>query len=261
MLSNQMRLYFKDRFDGASDQEMGFDDVEVSRFLTMGQHQEVQSRLFANRNPYLEGYEVGSKRDNEFSELKTHVYIWHDIVNHQYVIVNQDGSDVVIVKDWEEGIFPNSFIIELPIDFMYFSSDLMDIDYKGVRRKAVSIKSANEDQLAELRMNSFIKPDKRTLYRYTFPRENDGRDEYTDLTARRCMILTDEDTVLRRYYLSYIRQPKPIVVDILTPTNQRHCELNEEIQMSIIDAAVRIALGSIASEKYQISLTEGSLNE
>lgn len=261
MTANQMRLYFKDLYDGASDVEMGFDDSEVSRFLTMAQDLELERRFFPNRNAFAEGYEVGAKRDNEFSELKTHVYIYNDSVNHISKIVLANGS-VVNEVEWEEGIFPNSIIITLPSDFMYFSADLMDIYHNNVRHNAVQVKAVNENELAELRINTFIKPDKRTLYRYTYPRSSFGNNPLGRArTSRRCMILTDEFTTLRRYYLSYIRQPQDIVVDILQPLNQRNCELNEEFHLAIVRRAVELALGSIGSEKYQISLTEKSLNE
>lgn len=265
MTANEMARHVKILYDGASDIEMEYDDAEMSRLLSMSQYNLGQRHFFTNRNVHVEGYEIGSKRDSEFSELKTHVYIYNDTINRPgSVIVKQDGS-VVDAQRWGIGIFPNSRIIELPADFMFYSVDMVDIDWKGVRITNVQIKSTNEDKMMELRINSFIKPDKRTIYRYTFPRSNDGMIDdingNSTRTPRRCMLLTDEFTEIKRYYLSYIRQPNDIVVDIINPENQRHCELNEEIQLDIIRGAVQLALGSIASEKYQVALTENSLNE
>ena len=37
MTANDMRNLFKELYDGASAQEMGYDDVEVSRFLNLAQ--------------------------------------------------------------------------------------------------------------------------------------------------------------------------------------------------------------------------------
>lgn len=260
MTANEMRLLFKDLYDGASDIEMGFDDSEVSRFLTIGQNLELESRYFANRNQFAEGYEKGSKRDNEFTELKKHVYIYNDTKHNRSVIVEQSGS-VVYANLWEAGYFPHTHIIELPDDFMYHSMDAVDIFYNGNKRYNIRVKSVNEDNVAEIYDNVFVKPDKRTVYRMSFNRRNHGRELIDNRTSRRCMILTDENTILRRYYLSYIRQPNDIVVDILEPSNQRHCELNESFHLSIVRRAVQSALGSIGSEKYQVSLNEKALNE
>jgi hypothetical protein len=259
MTSNEMRRLFKLFYDGASPVEMGFDDREVGTFLTTAMNLEIERGFFPNRNPFLEGYEIGALRDNQFVELKERCYIYNDLTAGNSVMVRESGNTNLTA--WKSGILPNTTIIELPTDFLYFSFDSVDITYSGRKLKDVQVKSLNEDNFQEVLGNNFTRPNHRVIYRNLVERLDSGRSNILNRTSRRCLLITDNNTTIDRYMLSYIRRPNDIVVDIFIDANQRNCELDESFHLSIVRRAVMLALGSIASDKYQISYTEKTIND
>lgn len=259
MTANEMRETFKLLYNGATAVEMEYDDREVGMFLTLAQLDEVHIRMYPNRNPLGEGLEQSSKRDAELNELKQYVYILPNQTNKSKVYY-LDGSLKEQLDDWSTGKYNNSKLITLPSDYLYNVQERVDITYNGtVTYTDVALQPINEDYIMEAIENPFHKPEvDRRIYRVIEPRKISARTDTTQstLTPRRLTIIYGTNVTLDKYKVTYIRRPLDIVVDTITPTNQRHCELDASIHQAIVERAVSRALGAIGSQKYQVGINE-----
>ncbi len=237
MTGNEMGSLFSLLYNAASQIEMGINNEELSKYLTLAQEDKFKSLYFPNRNPLQEGFETSSLRDDELVELKQSV----TIVNGGWIV----GSE------------PNSVIVPLPADYFLNVRENVNILYSGISLNRVNVKPVNEDELTDKMVNPFDRPDRRLVLRLTTKRDESGRDPNgTPQTIRRVTLIGDVNTVISSYNLTYIKQLEDIVVDTRTITNMRNCELNESIHDDIVKLAVRYALGAIGNPKYQIAVNE-----
>jgi hypothetical protein len=222
MTANEMYNTFQLLYNAATSIEMGFDQNEVSAFHTLAQNDIVISYLFENRNPVQESYEIGKKRDEDFRNLKSFAQISEFEKSNKY---------------------DNSYLVTLPIDFLYNSSEEAVIKINNVEKR-VKIKPENEDEILEILKNPFRQPDRNSVLRITNSNNSN-------------ILILGENAEIVKYNLSYIRTPKPIVIDLFDENNQVNCELSNELHQHIVRRAVTIATQSTnSSERYQISLNE-----
>lgn len=248
MTANEMRNLLKELYDGASSSEMGYDDVEVSRFLNMATRLEIEKRTFSNKNPLREGFEVGSRRDTELTNLKKDVmiYIRHDgTFTEEYETTTTVGT---VVTDR----FDNGIVVTLPSDYMYILREFVDIKIGDNIRK-VRVESINEDNIAEDLENTFKKPNHRRVLRTLLS-------ELDESTRKRVKLFLPDTAEFYKYRLVYIKKPNTIIVDILQPDNQVNCELDDTMHYPIVQTAVQLMLGGIGSQKYQIAVNENKNN-
>lgn len=66
---------------------------------------------------------------------------------------------------------------------------------------------------------------------------------------------------IKEYHVRYVRLPKDIVVDTVTPANQVHCELNASTHREIIKIAVTNTLAALEDPRYNIAVQENLTNE
>ncbi len=247
MTANEMRNLFKELYDGASAQDMGYDDIEVSRFLNLAQSLIINEKTFSNRNKIREGFEIGSKRDAELSNLKRDITLWYDIPTSEWVYREEGGtldSDTYVDTDIIS-LNENSIAFEKLPDMLYILRDTCDIEYNGTMYRNINVKNANEDELNNILNSPFRKPDTSVIYRTTYVLSDN-----TDIIGVKLFI--PEDSVFKRWNCTYIKRPVTIIVDILEPSNQVNCELDEIVHNDIVFKAVELALGSIGSQKFQV---------
>jgi hypothetical protein len=74
-------------------------------------------------------------------------------------------------------------------------------------------------------------------------------------TYRAAMLIPGKDWQIDKWHLNYIKRPSRILVDTITPANQRNCELHPAVHNEIIEIAVRLAIAAKIPEqqKYQIA--------
>ena len=82
-------------------------------------------------------------------------------------------------------------------------------------------------------------------------------------TLRSRHLIAGKDWIVEKYNMHYIKKPSDITVDLVTPTNQRHCELAEFMHQEIVDYAVKLATATLVPEpnKYQVAQVESSEDE
>lgn len=233
MTANDQRELFKLLYNGASNVEMGYNNNEVSSFLNQATLYYIKERTFPIKRGT--GYEVTSKRDAELVELKRYVEITTFSTASQ---------------------FNNAISVTLPDDYLYNSRETVDILNNGSTYNRVSVIPKDEDEASEDISNPFREPYHRKVWRITQERVDQGITGTP--SARRAILVTDSNTTVIQYNLNYIKYPELIVVDTRTPANMRNCELDASTHEEITKIAVRIALGAIGSQKYQIGINEES---
>ena len=123
MTANEQRNLFKELYDGASAQEMGFDDIEVSRFFNLAQDLVLNELFFSNRNTLKEGFELSSKRDIQLNNLKRSITLWKNVTTNLWEYTTYDNivleSNVSLIFDYNYIQSYNSVIIESISDMLY----------------------------------------------------------------------------------------------------------------------------------------------
>jgi len=252
MTANEMRNLFKELYDGASAQEMGFDDIEVSRFLNLAKDIILSQKIFTFRNAQMEGFENSSKRDVELSNLKMTATVWEDTVSGDWLF-RYYGTDfteqsVAITMHNDNMTNSNVVIFTIPDYVLYIVKDSSDIKQNGIMYRDVPVKNINEDNVNDKLKDPFSKPDVTTLYRmFSTIHDDDGT------ITRLVKIFLPENSILYRYNITFLRQSRDIIVDILEPNNQVNCDLHDVIHNDIVIKAVELAIGSIGSQKIQIA--------
>jgi len=252
MTANGMRNLFKELYDGASAQEMGFDDIEVSRFLNLSQDLILKENFYIYHNKYQEGFEQSNRRDMEFKNLKAKTTLWFSDLTNEWNFHSERGiieTNIEILEN-NDTEARNSVLFKLPNEVLYILQDTIDIrlkgdDYKNVIRN-IKIKNIDNDKKNYIFDNPFTKPDITVIYREIEKLSLD--DNYSMIR----LYLPDEYE-MTRYNLSYLRRPLQIKVNILDPTQQVSCVLDEVIHNDIVFKAVELAMGSIGSQKFQIA--------
>lgn len=214
------RLFFLLR-DGDATIEREFDDSEVSKWLTEAQEELVLNACFGTPS-----MEEGSERDAELYKLSKHA----ELNSNAFTVSNK---------------YPYSWQADLPEDYLYNKHERANIQYSNVPRYNIPIRPINEDEYNELIISPHHRPYKRLLWRCS---------ESSD--TKRLILIGDKNTTISKYMFTYIKRPVPIVVDIMNPDNQVHCELDEIVHGDIVKRAVRMSVASTGSQKYGVILNE-----
>jgi len=225
MTSNEMYLYWCNLYDAASMVEMAYDTEEISRFLTMGQNDIYEEQYTEYLTPIRRGYEVTSKRDNVFRNLKEYVEIT-EFVSYDKI--------------------PNAYLVQLPDNYRYNSLEQFEMIYNSSSLKNIEVLPMNEDNIVENYDNPFNKPWRNKIWRVT---ERDSN------VKRHCLILPNGATPTK-YKLSYLRVPKDIVINLFEPDKQVNSEMSEDIHKEIVRKAVYIAQLGAGSQKFQATKAE-----
>jgi len=251
MTANEMRNLFKQLYDGAVAVEMGFDDTEVSRFLNLAQTLIINEKIFAFRNSQLEGFEIGSKRDNELNTLKRSLTLWYQESIGEWLYRDYNNIlnlDINVIQD--KVMNYNAVIFPIPNDILYIVNDTGDILINKTLYRNIPIKNINEDNINDIIRNPFMKPDITVLYRESQTLQNIEDNELN--LYRTVKLFIPENSEFKRWNVTFIKRPLNIVVDIFNPDNQINCELDDLVHNDIVFKAVELALGAIGSEKFQI---------
>ena len=105
-----------------------------------------------------------------------------------------------------------------------------------------------------LRKNKYKKPFYKShgdalVWRLVFSRIEDGYDPSTPATDKRHQLVSGDDFAVSTYSISYLKQPKGIIVDQSTPTNQRNCILDESTHRVIIDIAKSLMMNRVKEQE------------
>lgn len=236
MTNTEMKQEFLILYDKVTNFDApGYEDIEISTFLTKGQERTVLSRIRSLGNKYQEGFEETEIRRKELSELVV-------------------GTTLTVPSTDQLNTLPNGEFFDLPADCQFVISEEIttastDKCKDGIR---LMIKPTTHDEFAINIRNPFKKP---SVFRYAWR---------LDYSSGRHELITDASFSVAEYHLRYLKTLTPIVIGANTvdgATGPLDCELNNILHKMIIDEAVKIATGITDPEKYQIKNIEQQAGE
>lgn len=232
MTLNDFKLEFFILYDKVANfAAPGYLDDEVSIFLTKAQERIILSLYSEDGNKYKEGFEETEKRRKQLQQLV--------IPNVTLSLsANQTGAE--------------GFAYDLPSDCLLIIKEKAKISGCACcNNEYKRIKPITHDEIESNRDNPFKKPSEKLLWRL-------------DIGSSRHDIIPKEGTTVTEYTISYIKKPRPIILDnsiIDGFTGPLDCELNNIIHRQIIDEAVKIATGITDPQLYQIKTIEKQSSE
>jgi len=75
-------------------------------------------------------------------------------------------------------------------------------------------------------------------------------------TFRSSMLIPGKDWTIEKYRMHYVKRPNRILVDTISPANQKNCELHLAIHTEIVDKAVAKAISSRLPEQVKIQIAD-----
>lgn len=244
MNANEMKYAFLLRYDKIDSlSSPGFDDREVADFLNQAQDRKFLRKYIPEGNKYIQGFEMSEKRRRDLTELVTTVTL---------TSTNNSSS--------QTGAHNNGTLIDLPDDFLYAIEE--HITFSGSTEPIPVMPIEHDYYIANIR-NPYKRPYKNLVWRMNIARNTHGTGEETGgnaPSAKRIELITD-GTTYDSYFIRYLKEPRRIVVDEVTPANQVSCQLDDSIHNEIVDEAVRIAVAITQPELTQIKISESESDE
>lgn len=247
MTSAEMKEEFLILYDKITNFDApGYEDDEISRFLTAAQERLVLHIVNPRGNKYATGIEYTEKRRKDLSELFRNVELTTADIS-----ANQTG------------VKPNGTFFDLPADFLYtLDEEVLTASaspcFDGNR---IEVKPITHDQYTKNKKNPFKKPDGTLVWRMDFSRDAAG-------TPKRHEIITDGSYTVTNYYIRYMRKPQPIItaalpagITIEGQSGPLDSELDPIMHRAIVDEAVAIATGVTNPELWQLRRAEAGLSE
>lgn len=217
----------------------GYEDDEISRFLSRAQERFVLHVYNPMGNKYVTGFEGTEKRRKDLSELVENAELT--------AATNQTNAKI-------DGTF-----FELPTNFLYSIQEEAGINSSDPcynHSTQVEVKPITHDYYLKNKKNPYKKPYGELIWRLDF--SSNG-------VAKRHELITDAATTVTIYRVRYIKKPVPIctstAVTIEGVTGISNCELNAITHRAIVDEAVAIAAGITNPETFQIRRGEAGLAE
>lgn len=217
----------------------GYEDDEISRFLSKAQERIVLHDYNPQGNKYQQGFEQTEQRRKDLQEL-----VPPEVACTPSVL--------------QTGVLPNATFFDLPIDCLYALGEEVTIGHPTdtcMNGKRIGVKPITQDEYRINRKNPFKKP---------FASNNDGVTWRLDRNIRRHELITDGIFTITTYHLSYLKKPNPIIIGaniIEGITGPQNCQLNTILHRRIIDEAVNIATGTTDPQSYQVKTIETQKGE
>ncbi len=213
----------------------GYEDTEISVFLTKAQERVVLSRIRSIGNKYREGFEESEIRRIELQELVK-------------------GVAITALSTSQANVLPYGYFYDLPADFQFaISEEVTTASTDHCKNNLrLRVKPTTHDEYSINVKNPFKKPN---ILRYVWRLNYQGD---------KCELITDGTFTINTYHLRYLKTLRPIVIGTGTvdgAIGPLDCELNKILHKMIVDEAVKIATGITDPEKYQLKSVEQQSGE
>lgn len=227
-----------------SSQSPGLDEYEKSVFLTR-EEENIVTALYTGADSYG-GFELTEQMRRCLDSL---------LVDDTLLPVTEDTAHIV----------PGSNIFSLPEKLWYIvyeaagygsDSNVKDCIKSDTAAFPVEVVPVTYDEFHRIKKDPFRGPNQRRALRldagtFSVALQNSDTGEQSVIHLRNVEIVSQAP--LNRYYVKYIRHPKPIILadlDGVTINNESaqsdSCELHESLHRIILDSAVKAAKNSLA---------------
>jgi hypothetical protein len=212
-----------------SNQAPGLSPYEISIFLTQAQESIVKGIY---NGSLTSSFESTEEARSYLSPLVIQGYpekIQHQ-ADYPHITKGTILYDLNDIKDIKGGNLPN-------IWFMTYEGVIFDKSGRCSEGIEGIVKPITQDTFWDIHRNPFRKENERRVLRLTF---QSGEDNIAELVS---------EYPIEKYFIRYMRKPKPIILKDLTrfnatidgETNEQTCELNENLHRVILDMAVKLA--------------------
>jgi hypothetical protein len=237
MTANEMALDLELKLDRAfSFGSPGYEDLELSRVLTLAQLHYAKRFISSLTNFKKEGFEETEARGQGFSAL----------INN---------SDSLTESADQAGTLPNGTFYDLPEDFMFTILDRVKVNVPNCTTNEnfmyARASVVPHDEYIKLRRNYYRRPYAdgidAVVFRMFFSPQLDAQS--TTPTPKRHELITDGTFNVIEYSIRYLKFPPDIVVDRQNEQNQRNCILDEFTHSPIVDIAADLMLEIVKEQK------------
>ena len=243
MTANEMAIELDLKLDRSSSfGSPGYEDFELTSVLTEAERLYIKKFIDRKNNRKSEGFDETEFRNQGLSALI------------------KKGA-VLPVSVYQTDSSVNGKFFDLPVDFMYTIHEEATIDkticnIKGGSLISVDVIPVGYDEISRLSRNKYKKPyykdyGEGRVWRLVYSRKTDGFDPAITKTAKRHELVTDGSFVINSYSINYLQNPKGIIVDTITPTNQRNCILDDSTHNTIIDIATSLMLERVKEQELR----------
>lgn len=224
----------------------GYEDFEISSVLNIAE------------TLYIKKYydELNNRKGKGFQEI--------EIRNQGLGALIKDAPSLTPSAS-QVGVITNSNVVgkffDLPSDHMYTIYEECIIDKTECGTQGAPIYAyvvpISHNEMQRFNWSKYKKPyfksygDAR-VWRSEFSRQVDGVSPTNPATAKRHELFTDGTFDIVTYHMRYIKNPKQIVVDRTTSTNQRNSELDESTHLVIVQMAADLMMERVKEQKLQI---------
>lgn len=186
-----------------------------------------------------------------------------DIVNDNSVVISNSANGTNIGVSFQSGLglsinqvgkHPDGVFIDVPRGFLFAIEESAITNVYP--NEEILVKPVTHDVYRANIRNPYKKPYDRLVWRMDFSSAGVDSSYESSLVLQRVELIAEPNAPLTDFRVRYLQLPPDIVVNELSPENERHCILNETIHRSVVDEAVKIARASVDPEKYELATAE-----
>lgn len=223
----------------------GYEDFEISSVLQMAE------------TLYIKKFydELNNRKGKGFQEI--------EIRNQGLGALITDASSLTPAAS-QVGVIINSNVVgkffDLPSDHMYTIYEECKIDKIECGTESniyAYVVAVSHNEMQRFNWSKYKKPFYKSygdarVWRSEFARFSDGVNPAVPATAKRHELFTDGTFNILEYHMRYLKNPKAIVVDRTTSSNQRNSELDESTHLVIVQIAADLMMERVKEQKVQI---------
>jgi hypothetical protein len=297
MDANTMRDQVIARLRTTNYDILNLDDREAGDVLTRAELEFTIRRAVGDLNAKRKGFEIDSKRKLDLSSLVTgHTSFkrTRSPGSGDFVLGNEDngamrtpdkdyqlqsiaGSSAVTVET-DYGVF-----CRLPDECLFITLETCDTSKAGVMKYNVPVTPVRFEEYTEGLRDPYFSPYYNRVWRMdtgnwtpadpgnTDPNQSEknltglnadgSATNLTISTERSVHLIPGKDWIVERYNVRYIKKPRRIVVDTISPANQVSSELHSGVHDEIVDIAVRLFISDRMAEQAKYPVAEKEQRE
>jgi len=272
---------------------VNFDDREKSVLLNEAMDELVIERYLNDSNIKRKGFEADVKRRLDLDGLITaHTTFkrkYADSSLGDFMLGNENNGaletpdlDYQEISNGDQVETDYGVFVRIPDECLFIVSDTCRTSKGSKTKKVVPIEVVTHEEYYSKIHNAYENPYYNKVWRLAYGNyvpagtngsltstkytgsvltgftgkcsDMSGRD-ITINTFRSSILVPGKDWIIEEYRMQYVKRPNRILVDTISPSNQKNCELHLAIHTEIVDKAVAKAISNRLPEqaKYQIA--------